>query len=373
MRLLSLCMLATACDYQAPLDPNAPPALNSLSGSVLLAADVPTADVLVLLYDAADPPPPAGTGSPLSFATIPASEFTGEGAGVQSAPFHLTRVPDGSFLVVAVMDVDDDFLPLLTSNAGATCGDWAGAHVADLISQEIAPVTVSGGTRIDQVTVLLGRQYTTERPAFSFGDNTALLDFQAFTDLDFDLLSTGIESDLIQIASPAEATEACLTGFLTLVEADAETGEPLPHWVYGSVEVPSGYPEAAILQQVAYAVWPRVFASYTGVGGPPLLPGESWTSEAVHDPDTVTEAWPPNTYFPNSSLNMTFVPAALHTLPDGSQEFVFDREALPRGEWAVTVISPSGQTWTLPNEIAAYPSTSPDFDPLSQGARLYVQ
>ena len=157
MRLLSLCLLATACDYQAPLDPNAPPALNALSGSVLLAADVPTADVLVLLYDAADPPPPAGTGSPLSFATIPASEFTGEGGGVQSAPFHLTRVPDGSFLVVAVMDVDDDFLPLLTSNAGATCGDWAGAHVADLISQEVAPVTVSGGAHIDQVTVLLGR------------------------------------------------------------------------------------------------------------------------------------------------------------------------------------------------------------------------
>jgi hypothetical protein len=376
---LTLAVALSACGYEAPVDPGADPVLNGVSGTIVLGIDTPPDDVLVFLYDAADPPPPVGFGRPVTFGTVPAGTFSDDGAGMRSAPFALTEVPDGTYLVTAVMDVDDDFFPLITANAGATCGDWRGAHLTDLVTQEVAPVVLNGGRQTDGITVVLAAEYTTERPAFLYTDNAVELGFllestldpARLPDLDFDLQSTGINSDLIEIAGPDEATAECVTGFMVVVEGDAE-GNPAPHWVYGEVDVPAGNAAGAYLKANAFAVWPRVVATYTGVGDVALEPGELYISEAAHDPDTVRGEWPVNTPFPVASLNMTFVPGVQHILPDGSVEVLLDAAAVPTGEWALTVISPSGQTWTVPNEIAGYPAASPDYDPQPQGARLQV-
>ena len=376
---LSVAASVAACGYEAPVDPGADPVLNGVSGTLVLGVDAPPDDVLVFLYDVADPPPPVGLGRPVTFGTVPASHFSDDGAGMRSAPFALTEVPDGTYLVTAVMDVDDDFFPLLTSNAGGTCGDWRGAHLTDLVTQEFAPVALSRGSQTDGITVLLAAQYTTERPAFVYSDNAVELGFllestldpSRLPDLDFDLQSAGIDSDLIEIAGPDEATAECVTGFMVVVEGD-EAGNPAPHWVYGEVEVPDGNAAAAYLKANAFAVWPRVIATYTGVGDVALEPGELYVSEAAHDPDTVRGVWPVNTPIVVSSLNMTFVPGVQHILPDGTVEVLLDAAAVPTGEWALTVIAPSGQTWTLPNEVAEYPAASPEFDPQPQGATLQV-
>lgn len=378
-RVLSVALLGVACDYTPPLDPGAPAVLNGIAGTVVLGADVPTDDVLVLLYDAADPPPPAGLGRPFTFATVPASAFTGDGVGMQGAPFTLTEVPDGTWLVTAVMDVDDDFFPLLDSNAGPTCGDWRGAHLADLATLDVAPVTVAGGERLEGVSVLLAEEYTTERPAFEFSDNSVEMGFllepelelARLSELAFSLESVAIDSDLLRLAGPDEATADCLTGFLVLVEPDA-AGAPAPHWEYGALEVPEGNTAAQFLQNNAYAVWPRVLAVYTGEGDVALAPGEAYVSEAIHDPAKVAGEWPVGAPFPVSSLDLTFVPGVQHILPDGSVELLLDPREVPQGEWAVTVVSVTGQSWTVPNETAVFPVTSDDFDSGAQGARLTV-
>lgn len=378
-RVIGPALLAAACSYTPPVDPGAPAVLNGITGTVVLGADEPVDDVLVFLYDAADPPPPVGLGRPVTFATVPASAFTGDGVGMQGAPFSLTEVPDGTWLVSAIMDVDDDFFPLLDSNAGPTCGDWRGAHLADLVSLEVAPITVAGGRLVEDVTVLLAEEYTTERPAFTFADNTVEMGFllepelelARLSELAFTVDSTGIDSDLLRLAGPDEATADCLTGLLVLVEPDAE-GAPAPHWVYGAIEVPEGNQAAQFLQNNAYAVWPRVLAVYTGEGDTALAPGEMYVSEAIHDPGAVARDWPVGQPFPVASLDLTFVPGVQHVLPDGSTEFLLDPTEVPQGEWAVTVVSITGQTWTVPNEVAAYPATTDDFDPLLQGARLQV-
>ena len=38
--------------------------------------------------------------------------------------------------------------------------------------------------------------------------------------------------------------------------------------------------------------------------------------------------------------------------PDGTEEIVQDPTAIPKGAWAVSVISFTGQTWTVPHELA---------------------
>jgi hypothetical protein len=377
---LALCLpLAGACGYTAPVDSDADTVLNGISGTIVLGVDEPVDDVLVFLYDVNDPPAPEGLGRPVTFATVPASAFTGDAAGMQAAPFAVTEVPDGSFIVSAVMDVDDDFFPLLTSNSGPTCGDWRGAHLTNIVTQEIAPVIVSGGQLVDEVTVVIAAEYTTERPAYVYADNSVEMgflleesvDFGRLSELEFGITSTGIDSDLLRLAGPDEATAECTTGFVVLVEPGPD-GLPAPHWVYGSIEVPEENLAAAYLQTNASAVWPRVIAVYTGKGDVELAEGEQYVSEAVHNPRTVDAEWPVGTVFPVSSLNMTFVPGVQHIRPDGTSELLLDPTAVPQGEWSVTVLSVTGQAWTLPNEVADYPVTSDDFDRETQGARLQV-
>ena len=94
--------------------------------------------------------------APITFSSVPGEAYTGDWAGVQAAPYSTSRIPDGSWILSALLDADGDFQPLLSSNAGATCGDWVGAHVADLATGTIAPVDVSGGILLDDVTVTVG-------------------------------------------------------------------------------------------------------------------------------------------------------------------------------------------------------------------------
>ena len=68
-------VLLAGCAWQAPLDPEAEPVPASLAGTVVHEGDVPPGDVVLVLYDAQDPPPPGGTGRPVTFPTVPAEAF----------------------------------------------------------------------------------------------------------------------------------------------------------------------------------------------------------------------------------------------------------------------------------------------------------
>lgn len=340
-----------ACDYTAPLDPEADAVLNSVHGTVTFAGpERPDAPVFVILYDAMDPPPPSGTGGPVTFAAVDSSAFTGDGAGMQSAPFAITRVPDGQYLVQALMDVDGDFRPSPPILGGGTCGDWAGAHVTELVDPQVAPVTLAGGTLTDDVLVVLSAQYPLERPAFRIGDNT--LDRADPSDWNFTVEATDIRTSATELdgpfaGDPTTLLGSCETTFLVhVVDADGD-GNPDPHWLFEGGPAPDG----------AYAIWPRIYIQYvpedTDTGEAELLPGESYAAEVFVFPDfLLTGEVPVGIPVPRNTLTAQFAGQVLHTLPDGTEEFVSGAD-IPDGAWAVTLVAETGQTWTVPNALAA--------------------
>lgn len=353
MRPALLLLALGGCVPDPTLDPEAPDVLNAFRGTVAVNGADTLGTVLILLYDPADPPPPTGTGSPLTFATVPADAFTGAAAGMQSAPWSLTGVPDGTWLVTALMDVDGDFQPFLGSNSGATCGDWLGAHVGDLNDGNVAPITVSGGLLVDDVTVVIGTEMTTERPAFTLQTasvSQTSADMQVVT-----LQSTGIHSELVELGDPGTD---CGVYFPFYAPDSNGDGQLDPH------------PTPALAQAGLFDVWPKVYLQYAGDD---LEAGESWATEAPLYPTPIlTGAATVGVPAAATSVDAVFVPAAVHTLPDGTEETVYAPD-LPAGPWSVTVISFTGQTWTVPNEVAAFGATVDGFDPLGQAATLTIE
>lgn len=362
--LSSVLLLLAGCGWQPPLDPDAAAVDNALAGTLVYSGDAAPGDVVVILYDAADPPPPTGTGGPVTFSTVPASAFTGDGAGVQSAPWTLSQVPDGDFLVSALMDLDGDFHPLLSSNAGATCGDVAGGHLADLGSTEPGVVSVTGGELLDDVTLLVASAYPIERPAFRFDTNAvdrdaaaaALFDFEDDSEL-FTLSSTAVLSELVQLTGPFDGSDPCDVAFWVHFPDDDGDGAPDPHVTYGEEGVPM--------------VWPRVYMRWLGE----LEDGGSIVAEAVPNPLMLTIFGGPvelGVTTPMTSMDVAFVPAAVHILPDGTRE-VLDVADVPTGAWSVTVVAETGQTWTVPNETASAASTDSAFSPATQEQVFLLQ
>ncbi|MEZ4318635.1 MAG: hypothetical protein R3F61_14065 [Myxococcota bacterium] len=408
----SLWLLAlVACDYEAPVLRDQPPVGNVVAGELVANGVAVPGDTIVLVYAANDPGPPVGTGSPVTLATVPAAAFTGEGAGIQSAPFTVTGLPDGSYLVQALMDLDGDFNPFDISVSGATCGDVAGAHLADLVSGTVAPVTVQGGENLDDVTVVLGTVVPIERPAFEL-PGPAAVDRQASlsptTPQTFALASTAVHSAFglafpVDLPGPCPESPAapgfcdlaqlnpCDTAFwVHVVDAD---GDGLPDL---RADLP---PEAGIPN-----IWPRVYLQYLGVpnadgtGFDPLPEGESWSAEAFPFLAEIGAfaagliPAPPVPFGPTvpmRALSVTWAPVAKHVHPGGAQTDqatgeAFDLvdlrlgsplDAVPPGAWSITVVAESGQTWRIPNALAlaGYTSQPEAFDPAGQAGVLVVQ
>jgi hypothetical protein len=407
-----------ACEYQAPLNEDFGTPLNVLAGTVAAdSIDDPTHTIL-FITDSRNPGPPEGTGGPETFTTVPGSDFTDpDVAGLSGAEWSLTNVPDGDWLVTGFMDQDNDFFvsTTLSALAGATCGDVLGAHVVDVETQEIAVVHTEGGQLVDDITVALAAKLSTERPAFTLeneaidaspGNGSAVslavaLEGGAIPQ-QFKLSATAIHSDLAvdpiygqleqdDATIPFEyhlegpfnplAPAACQTGFLgRLVDADLD-GVP--------DELP-GFEGLGL-----YDMWPRVFLSYQGE----TPEGESWAAQAAISPfmygvyegtrwpngapqgfdddgdGTVDEAFdiPLNTQIYLPELSVTWLPGALHFMADGTSETVTNPAEIPTGAWSISVITEAGQTWTLPNDLARFPSLDDNFVPAKQGAMLIVQ
>jgi hypothetical protein len=361
----ALLLALAGCDYVAPLDTGAEPVANSIHGTVTFAGpDRPDAPVFVALYAADDPPPPTGTGRPITFTSVPSADFTGEGAGIQSAPYSLTELADGDYLVSALMDVDGDFHPLVSSNTGSSCGDWLGGHVTDLVSATPGVVSVAGGSRVDHVGVFVVKENLLERPAFKIDDNVvSRLDS---SDWQFTIEAAGIQSTLVQLDGPYEGAAedvlgACETTFMVhIVDADGD-GSVDPHWLVADWEEPPAG---------AYAVWPRLYIQYQPAEDAPLEDGEAYLAEVFVFPDFLFAGEIPlSTPTPRNALTGQFAGQVLHRLADGTEEFV-SGEAVPAGDWSLTVVAETGQTWTVPNATAGAPSLSADFVPETQAAVL---
>ncbi len=348
-------LLLASCAYDAPLDASGDPVLNTITGQVSTSGISAPADTLVLLFDADDPPPPSGTGSPVLFAAVPGSSFEG-GNGAQGAPFLLSEIPAGTWLISALMDTDGDFHPLLSSNAGATCGDFAGGYVSSVSDLTPATLTVSGGEVVSGVDVMVYSEYTTERPAFTMVEDTIS---QSSNLPRFTIAPTGIHSSLVELADPGQDCGVQLIAHF--IDSDND-GVPDPHPIYGA------------LSDFAYDSWPQIYLQYLGDD---LEEGESWASVALLSPFMSEHLGLGGTIEPGvptavDEMEILFLGGGIHFLPDGTEETVYAPD-LPNGAWSVTLVMSTGQTWTLPNEVAGFTSTSGSFDVMTQAGTLIIE
>ncbi len=341
---LLLCTLA-GCAYVPPLDSGlAPEPTAALSGvAITLDGTAPTGNGHILLYDAADPPPPGGFGAPADLATFSGSAWSSV-AGTASAPWSLTGVPEGTWLITALSDEDGDFNPLYDFTAGATCGDRSGAYISDSASMSVQPLAVTPPQSIDGIPVVLGAPIETERPAFSLLDGgqvtqpASLHEYVASPHL-ITLQSMGIHHELLELADP-DAADCPARFHVTLLDADGD----------GALDPHSDETFAAF---GLYDIWPKVYLFYyQDTDGSSLPEGEAWVSEAAVYPLSFLHAgYGPGDSFLADTLPLLFVPGALHIGADGSEEVVYAPD-LPSGYWGIAVFQQNGQTWITPNDLA---------------------
>lgn len=375
INILVLLFSATACVYTAPLDPEATEGLNTIAGTIVINGTRQLGPTFVLVYDVHAPPPPEGTGRPVSFASVPQTAFNTTVDGLIAADYAVPNLPDGEYLISALMDVDNDFHPIIANGAlaGATCGDWLGAYVSDVLNPQFASVTVQNGQLQDDVTLAVAQEVQLERPAFYLQDDPtvsrSLAGSSPNTQQLFSLRSTAVHSTAgTELTGPFDGSEPCDTAFAVVVYDRDGNGLPDPH------------PDATLAALGAYDIWPEIYLQYLGEpdgsGGfiNDLDPGEAYLGQSLIVPDFLSSgSFPLNTPVLLTSLDVLWIPGAIHVLPNRNDTVVTNPLALPPGAWAVSAISPTGQTWSVPNGLAAFDSTEDTFIPELQATVLLVE
>jgi hypothetical protein len=145
-------------------------------------------NAVVFLYDALRPPPPQGTGRPVSFTIVPMedifrSELDTTANGPFTAPFSFPLVPPGRYLLRGFIDTDTcragaqpchrpDFIPWFNVTAEPNLGDVGGAAVdpSTLIPREVEVSLDKNGVPMPVLGVSVSFSSTAlvraDRPAF---------------------------------------------------------------------------------------------------------------------------------------------------------------------------------------------------------------
>lgn len=369
--------------------------------------------VLLFLYDAARPPPPVGTGRPLTFTVLTEDRVFGANPAVGDvgpffAPFVFSLVKgpsateSGSYLVRGFVDANADFIPWYSVTSEVNAGDVGGAAV-DASLQERAlhmELDASGApVAVVDVRVVLAdtRKVPVDRPAFSVSATSQELDLVSGAQLTLvketlDLAeavapvvehSPGFLAQLVDanrdgtfedfwphvvVRKLAAARTDASAAQQLLDENDVDkdgvldmcgSSEPGPCFVdyehrdavTRAVIAPDGKPDLVVLK--AGFVRPRTLQEVQGLMPELLLP-----DGGVRTTPT-----------PIAQLKLQIQPVAIDASATANPELA----AVPPGRYAITVIQPTGQTWRVPNEL------SPDFaSPLgfpavsSQGFTLTV-
>lgn len=400
---LLLPLLLAACETDVYEDPDAKTPANVITGTLVVAGLTEPSDTIVLLFPGNNEPPPGQfggptqTGRPITFSTIPASEFTqGETDGTMSAPFYLSGLADNTYIVGALVDVDGNFHPLVDFMAGSTCGDWAGAHLADLTGK-LARITVEGGTLTDNITVVVAAQKSWGRPAFKIkGESSPVIKRQlAIDDPDavqtYTLQSVGIDTFTPFVDEDNNPIPYTVDGPLAIGSWDGspvcESTFPMYPLDIDGTPGPDGHPDLPPNPSLL-DIFPRVIIQYLGT---PQEDGTfvrevpaneiTWAGAGpIYPTNVLFGTWPTNKVTPSNELPVIWIPGARkfyiceECVEDKSrvtqetdcnegdtydpvmkqcQSIVTNPLDIPAGAWSVTVINHEGVTWTVPNSTAA--------------------
>jgi hypothetical protein len=374
-------VLATGCE-PPPVVPTADQRQNQrlsrIEGQVVVQSRA-RGNAIVLLYDAARPPPPQGAGRPLSFTVIPAQKLFGPAepgaSGPFTAPFSFSLVAPGRYLLRGFIDADTclsgatpchgpDFIPWYGITGEPNAGDVGGAAVDPLTRVPRAVEVAAGPDGVLQAATGVIVSFSDasavpiERPTFRVEGGSRFDPSAGLKRLD--LWPVRIQEGVVSAGAPA---------FLVRYVDDNGDGVPDTN--------DAGQPQ----------LWPRILvrklADTPGLSEEQKLADENdldrdglldtegadylradGTSDGlpdqvvlaaglVADPLLAALTRPDGTprmeAVPVPSLGVFIQPLAVD-VRDPSRRVPL--KAVPPGRYALTLVQFTGQTWRVPNELS---------------------
>lgn len=362
--LLAMVVVVSACEAPPVVsgaDARQAKATARIEGT-MVASTAARGPAVLFLYDAAKPPPPFGTGRPLAFTVVTEETlFHGAAAGTRAtftAPFAFSLVASGKYLVQGFIDAGHDFVPWYGVTAGMNAGDVGGGvgltrtFSGNLGVGVVEVVEVDGQPQplLDLVAYFDDELKTpVDRPVFSLpGDGAVTL---GATSTKLTLTLSPVNQGLIHEAQPA---------FLVRLVDDDLDGKPDDANGDG---VPDAWPRVVVrkLEDDPSTLAPETSADRAHVDA---KTGATLPADGVPDVTVLAAGFDLTALLPRlvdasghvlpgpllvSSLDLVVKPMALDVAAPGQPQVV---KGVPAGRYAVTVIQSTGQTWTLPNELA---------------------
>ncbi len=383
-KVLTVLLVLSACEappVYSTADRRQNTLLTRIEGNVVVSS-ASRGNVVVLLFDAQRPPPPTGSGRPVTFTVLSRQEVFGDtpdavfgsdgglqaNTGPFTAPFAFSLVPPGRYQIRGFVDANTDFIPWYDVTSQVNFGDVGGAAI-EPTTRAFRDIVVDATTPALDVPV-------------SFTD-TALVPF------DRPSFQAGMLPLTVTAGGGPQTIELNL---LPISQGVVHQSKPifLAKFIDDNFD---GMPDDAN-KDGAPDMWPKVLVrkvnqlSPDGGPGNPLLDENDLDKNGVLDtsgadyehfnpmnmstlppdgkPDQVVLAagFDPTDILPLLIDPMTGMvrpaPAPVTKLKLVIQPRAFDIsnpaapqliKGLPSGRYAITVVQLSGQTWRLPNEL----------------------
>jgi hypothetical protein len=373
LRLLCGVLVMSACEAP-PVFATADQRQNTLSGRIegsVIVSSTARGNVVLFLYDAARPPPPAGTGRPLTFTVLSRASVFGAArdgfTGPFTAPYAFSLVAPGRYLIRGFVDANADFIPWYGVTSDVNAGDVGGAAVDP----------VSGASRVVEIA-LDERQVPV--PALdvpvSFSDTARVpVDRPVWETSSAELSITAASTSITLSVKPVSdgvIVESAPVFLAKLVDAnndgvpDDSNGDGVPDFwprvFVRKVSTDSVLVDENDLDKNGVLDTTPGFADYEHIN-----PLTGTTIPADGKPDLVLLAAgfdfsallpqlvdgtgrPKATPTPVTSLKLVIQARAIDASDPAAPQTL---KSLPAGKYAVTVMQFTGQTWRVPNELAA--------------------
>lgn len=380
---LALATLLTSCD-QPPVVPTDDRRQNSRTSRIdgeLVVQGTARGNAVAFLYNSARPPPPAGTGRPIGFTFIPAEQIYGAAltdrtiSGPFTAPYTFSLVPPGQYIIRGFIDHDEcagatggcrrsDFNPWFGVTAEPNAGDVGGAAVdANTRQQRVIDIKLEEGGVLQAATgipVSFSDSATIplDRPAFTVTGTKVYSPTTTTPNKYLDLLPNPIQD------GPIDQRRAL--AFTVKYYDDNRDGTPDGFWPKVVVRKldegdathltdENDLDHNGILDNVEDGAkdYEHVESGQDGKADLVVLTAgfdPTPVRALLNDSSGVPKRDPVTGDFvalPISSLRLVLGPAAL----DASYSPPVPLKTLPRGRYAIILISFTGQTWRVPNEL----------------------